>query len=150
MIQNEKLLIILLLSISLIGCASKQDKQIREQSKSEILATEKAFEQMLKEKGASEAFSFYAAEAAVIAKKDTLLRGKEAIRKFYQTWQYSNVSLTWTAEFVDAAESGELGYTYGPYRFSATDRDGKSITGEGYFHTVWKKQADGNWRFVWD
>ena len=47
---------------------------------------------------------------------------------------------------VDAAASGDLGYTYGKYQFSAVDSSGQEIKAEGIFHTVWKKQPDGFWK----
>jgi ketosteroid isomerase-like protein len=60
------------------------------------------------------------------------------------------VSLKWTPDFIDVAASCDLGYTYGKYTFAVTDSTGKVNESRGYFHTVWKKQKDGNWRFVWD
>jgi len=43
-----------------------------------------------------------------------------------------------------------MGYTYGKYIWSSTDPAGKPITFNGIFHTVWKKQPDGSWKYVWD
>lgn len=60
------------------------------------------------------------------------------------------MSLQWDADFVDVSKSGELAYTYGKYTFTAIDSTGKTIDDKGIFHTVWKKQKDGKWKFVWD
>ena len=46
--------------------------------------------------------------------------------------------------------SRDLGYTYGHYTFSYIDSGGNKIENKGVFHTVWKRQSDGTWRFVWD
>jgi ketosteroid isomerase-like protein len=45
---------------------------------------------------------------------------------------------------------GDLGYTWGSYTFTATDSLGATHRSEGIFHTVWKRQPDGSWKFVWD
>jgi ketosteroid isomerase-like protein len=52
--------------------------------------------------------------------------------------------------FVDVAASGDLAYTYGQYTISSKDENGKEITKSGVFHTVWKQQSDGSWKYVWD
>ena len=136
--------------VFLFGCQKSNDKALQEKSKQEILQTEKEFEIMAGAKGITEAFTYYAADNAVVHRRESLVTGKENIRKNYESWTYKEVSLKWTPDFVDASLSGELGYTYGKYTFSATDSSGKKIEDKGFFHTVWKKQPDGKWKFVWD
>ena len=36
------------------------------------------------------------------------------------------------------------------YVFSFIDSTGTTVADAGIFHTVWKIQPDGTWRFVWD
>lgn len=36
------------------------------------------------------------------------------------------------------------------YTYSVTDSTGETKSSSGIFHTVWKRQADGTWKFVWD
>ncbi|MEI7983920.1 MAG: DUF4440 domain-containing protein, partial [Bacteroidota bacterium] len=122
----------------------------RDKAKAEILQTEKDFERLVAGKGLAFAFSFYAADSAVINVRDHLLKGKEDIRKHYVKWETEDVSLRWTPDFIDVAASGDLGYTFGRYIFEVTDSTGKVTQSKGVFHTVWKKQSDGTWRFVWD
>jgi hypothetical protein len=43
-----------------------------------------------------------------------------------------------------------MAYTYGQHTFEATDDSGGIIEDTGIFHTVWKRQPDGQWRYVWD
>ena len=61
-----------------------------------------------------------------------------------------NIKLEWKPDYIDVSISGDLGYTYGKFTFSAIDTTGKLIESEGIFHTVWKKQEDGSWKYVWD
>ena len=57
---------------------------------------------------------------------------------------------SWKPDFVDVSSSGDLGYTYGQYTFIRLDSIGNETASQGIFHTVWKRQSDGNWRFVYD
>lgn len=52
--------------------------------------------------------------------------------------------------FCRYCKSGDLAYTYGKYNFSALSTNGEKISSTGIFHTVWKKQDDGSWKYVWD
>ncbi len=122
----------------------------REKSKQEIVQTEREFAKMAAEKGMSEAFSFYVADSGVVNRGEKLFRGKSEVRNLYEHSRLKDVKLTWTPDFVDVASSCDLGYTYGQYTFSFRDSTGKINESNGIFHTVWKRQADEKWRFVWD
>ena len=58
--------------------------------------------------------------------------------------------LVWKPDYVDVSESGDLAYTYGKYTFTSRDSTGRKVVSKGIFHTVWKRQEDGSWKFVWD
>jgi ketosteroid isomerase-like protein len=148
--KPRPLFLLLFLFSVFISCTSNQDKKIADKSKAEIVETEKAFAAMAKEEGIAAAFNYFAAEDAVINYNDKLIKGRSDIKMHYAEKKYTDVSLEWTADFVDASSSGDLGYTYGNYTFSKKDSTGKIETFKGIFHTVWKKQTDGTWRFVWD
>ena len=125
-------------------------KNHTEKLKSEIINAEKDFAEMAKKEGVSKAFLTFATENAVLNRNNTVLKGKEAIKAYFENQTFKEIKLEWAPDFLDVASSGDLGYTYGHYFFSAIDTSGKNIEIEGVFHTVWKKQSDGNWRFVWD
>jgi ketosteroid isomerase-like protein len=57
--------------------------------------------------------------------------------------------LAWQPSFAGMAASGDMGFTTGPWEAKADIKDEKP-SGYGHFVTVWKKQADGSWRFVVD
>lgn len=116
----------------------------------EIFKTEKAFAAMAKEKGLKIAFTSFAAEGAVLSRENRLIKGKKEIEAYFEKQTLKNVELAWEPEFIRVAESGDLGYTYGPYTFEGTDENGKVHKASGVFHTVWQKEANGEWRFVWD
>ena len=57
--------------------------------------------------------------------------------------------LAWQPIFAFVADSGELGYTTGPWE-SKDDINDPKPSGYGEFITVWKKQVDGTWKFAVD
>ena len=134
--------------ISLYYCTAEQDKKNIEKWKQEILETEKSFAKMAKEEGIYKAFISYAAEDAVLMRNNDLVVGKNNIDLFYEN--QTTKGLAWIPDFVEVAASGDLGYTYGEYTFSFIDSNGDAKENKGIFHTVWKRQPDGIWRFVWD
>lgn len=143
---------IMLLTISIIlvfiSCVKTPDNKLVDEWKQEIMETEKNFAAMLKNEGIHKAFVSYAAEDAVLMRNDKLIIGKNNIDIFYNN--QTATGLTWTPDYIDVASSGDLGYTYGKYLFKYTDSDGKLLESSGVFHTVWKRQPNGNWKFVWD
>ena len=140
-------------SLILIPGCNKQSKESEtDRWKNEILETEHEFAEMAKKEGIPKAFMEYAADDVVLLRNNNLVTGKDSMKKIYydQNPAFRNVTLTWKPDFVDVSSSGDLGYTYGKYTYSVTDSLGNVISQEGVFHTVWKRQPDGNWRFVWD
>lgn len=133
--------------IVLVSCKAPMNK---EEVIHDIIATEKAFEQMTREKGVAEAFFYFAADSAVILRGSQLIKGKENIRSFYSHEGYNNVSVTWTPDFVNVSQCGTMAYTYGKYLWVKTNLNGDKEESTGYFHTVWEKQPDNSWRYVWD
>ena len=147
--MKNRILLLLFAITLLVSCEGNQENSI-EKNKVEILRTERNFAEMAAKEGVAKAFLFYAAQDAVINRENRLIRGKENIKAYIESEPFSNITLKWNPEFVDVAKSGDMGYTYGKFFFSAIDTAGKVIRFKGPFHTVWKKQPDGNWRFVWD
>jgi len=133
-----------------VSCQNIPKKENKEISKAEIAKTEQAFAMMTKEKGIAEAFGYFADSLAVIQRGNLLIAGKDSIRTFYQSRIKPGTALEWTPDFVDVSATGDLGYSYGRYTITATDSTGQVVKSSGIFHTVWKKQPDGSWRFVWD
>lgn len=133
-----------------VACTSPKQpgKTQIEQWKKEIIAAEESFAKAVQEKGMHDAFVAFAADSAVIMRQDSIIKGKQNIDVFYNGRNSKNLS--WKPDFVEVSKSGDLGYTYGKYTYNYTDSLGKIQTSTGIFHTVWKKDNAGNWKFVWD
>lgn len=142
----------LLLLLLIYSCKMNSEKRSVEKWKNEILETEQNFSKLAQDEGIPKACLKYADEDAVLLRNNNLVIRKNAISEYYNSRASddSNTNLVWKPEFIDVAESGELGYSYGYYTYSYIDSIGNKTESKGVFHTVWKKQPDGSWRFVWD
>jgi ketosteroid isomerase-like protein len=56
--------------------------------------------------------------------------------------------LTWTPIHAEMAASGDIGYVYGTWMFTAKGKDGKTEVEYGKYTTIWKKQKDGQWKIA--
>jgi ketosteroid isomerase-like protein len=134
-----------------LSCGTKKNMNDKNSLKNEIIQTEQQFETAAREKGIEEAFFSFADEHAVIKREhDTLILGKAGIKNYYHNPVYKEASVTWKPDFTDVSDDGTLGYTFGKYTWKAKDRNGKVAEYRGIFHTVWKRQSDGTWKYVWD
>ena len=132
-----------------LSCQQQKDPPM-DKWKQEIMDVEKAFNDMAESKGLDLAFEFYAAKTGVIRRGKSVIQGKDAIRQWYEEDMKPNETLSWKPTFVDVSQSGDLAYTYGDYVFKYPDTSGVMKENKGIFHTVWKRQSDGSWRYVWD
>lgn len=73
---------------------------------------------------------------------------KDAMRK-RAPWP-EGTTLTWTPIKAEMAASGDLGYTYGNYIYTAKNKDGKLVANYGKYTSIWKKQQDGQWKVMLD
>jgi ketosteroid isomerase-like protein len=143
--------IFLLVVLTFLSCNSVPDSGSMDKWKQEIMDVERDFASMAGEEGIREAFLHYAADEAVLMRNDKLIFGRQQmVEHFGESEPLQDESLTWEPDFVDVSASGDLSYTYGKFVYSYTDSAGISVEHRGIFHTVWKRQADGSWRFVWD
>ena len=134
----------------LVSCSQSVSDKSLSDYKSELFATEQAFNDMAQEQGVAKAFVFFCADSAVILRGEKLIIGRNSISARYASFPQNGVKLEWKPDFADVAASGDLGYTFGKYTYTSIDSLGNASKSEGIFHTVWKRQKNGEWRFVWD
>jgi ketosteroid isomerase-like protein len=108
------------------------------------------FMKAAEEKGSEGYMSYYAEDAVEVPNGEPFLKGKAAIAKTMGFLDDKNNHLTWSPEGADISASGDLGYTYGNYEFSAKDKDGKQVVQHGKYTSIWKKQKDGAWKVALD
>ena len=136
--------------IFLLNCNYNPSQEQLEKWKFEIAETEKEFNDLAQKEGLAKAFETYAAPDGVINRRRKIIKGKDAIGLWYLENPRPDQTLSWKPDFVEVSKSGDLGYTYGTAIFTTTDSLGNKTVRKAKFHTVWKRQADGTWRYVWD
>ncbi len=102
------------------------------------------------EHGSAGYMSYYAEDAVELPNGAAPIVGKANIAKGMGFLDDKNNRLTWAAMGADISSSGDLGYTWGDFEFLGKDKDGIQHVEHGKYITVWKKQADGNWKVAVD
>jgi ketosteroid isomerase-like protein len=73
-----------------------------------------------------------------------VLRGRDAVADGWKPYfDGAQAPFSWLPEQVEALESGRLALSSGP----VLDSEGKRI---GTFQSVWRLEADGRWRIIFD
>ena len=114
-----------------------------------LLDIDKEFSSRSKKNGLADAFTFYADNDAVMLEQGSLpIVGKNNITKSFTSMDDAQIQMTWEPIKAEMAASGDMGYTYGKYFL--TTKDSVELTSIGYYVSIWKKQKDGDWKFVLD
>jgi ketosteroid isomerase-like protein len=128
----------------------------------EVVSRERAFSKYSVENGIPEAFYSFIADNGIALSssgpprtKETFARAIAAAKKKKETGKpVPKTKLEWEPFFSHVSASGDMAYNYGPYKYTVATTDSNGKIKEqafyGYFVTVWKKQADGKWKFVFD
>ena len=117
----------------------------------DVLAADRAFAALAKVQGARAAFTAYADNDAVMFRDGVgPIKGVEAIGRAFR--DPAAATPEWEPLAADIAASGDLAYSWGSFKWTAVP--GGPMAGNppvtGYYVSVWKKQRDGNWKWVID
>ena len=131
------------------GCTTTQPSvgQVETQ-RTTLLRTDAAFSETSVRLGIAEAFARYVApDGMMLPKRGEPIRGPENVRKAMEADQDS--TLVWTPRMAEVSASDDLGVTWGTYELrSRSDKD--KPASKGKYLTVWRKQPNGQWRFLFD
>jgi ketosteroid isomerase-like protein len=105
-----------------------------------VVEAERAFAAMARDKGTGEAFKAFIAEDGQM-----FLPGPVRARPLLEAGRIGLGTIRWWPVYAGLAASGDLGFTTGP--FVAGER---ADLRHGTYFTVWRRQADGRWRWVLD
>ncbi len=127
---------------ALVSCSSPADSK---QLKEEIIKTDKAMSDLAVKEGFLKAILQYADEDIVKLNNNSYpVIGKKAFEELYRD-NAGPKTLTWEPIKAEVAKSGELGYTWGNWKFKQKD-----TTYYGNYFTVWKLQNDATWKVALD
>jgi ketosteroid isomerase-like protein len=110
-----------------------------------VVDAENSFAGRSKEKSTKAAFLANLDERGIVFSQGSPVNGQDQWAKLPE----NDALLFWWPVFADAASSGDFGYTTGPFEVSL-DRKNPVPSGFGYYSTVWKKNAKGEWKVAID
>lgn len=108
----------------------------------EVVAAERAFAADFPAMGLAGSFSKWSTPDAVIITGGQARTSAELFADAPRTRQPGEPLIEWWPVFAGISMSGDLGFTTGP-----ASQDGNRY---GHYFTVWKRQPDGQWRWVYD
>jgi ketosteroid isomerase-like protein len=145
-----RILIVAFLIISISSCSlfdKKKPATSEIDEKIKLMDADRAFSKLSEEKGMKHAFLEYIDSNGVLLRDDRYpLLGADAVDYLIQQ-NDSSFTMAWEPRGGAVAHSGELGYTYGIYALRPSSQD---TTIYGTYVSIWKKQKDGNWKFILD
>lgn len=101
------------------------------------------------ERGGTAFADWFAEDGVTLGNGRPPVVGRVAIAKS-ATWSPHDYQLTWTPTDAQMGPSGDVGYTWGHFEGRSKDAAGNAVTTTGRYITIWRKQADGNWKVVLD
>jgi ketosteroid isomerase-like protein len=109
----------------------------------QVAVTERAFAKTMADRD-HEAFQTFLSEEAVFFGAGSVLRGKEAVAEGWMGFFTGPDALfSWEPTEVEVLDSGTLALSSGP----VYNPQGERV---GTFNSVWRLEADGKWRVVFD
>ncbi|WP_242926393.1 hypothetical protein [Pontibacter vulgaris] len=134
----------LLLVLPLLLCAFQAANSTRDKALESLANAERNFAATSVKKGFHQAFVENMADDGIVF-APTPTNGK----KLHAEAPESKILLTWYPAYADISASLDWGYTTGPYELKANPEDAKPV-GAGFYLSVWKKQANGQWKVAID
>jgi ketosteroid isomerase-like protein len=110
-----------------------------------LINTEKSFAAQATQTNTRDAFLHYMDSA------DAVVFNGGRILNAYTTWHNAlpnNNKLIWQPVFAGISQSGELGFTTGPWQFKKATA--QTVLATGSYTTVWHLDAKGTWKFLVD
>jgi len=128
---------------------AQEAARLKPETLAQLVEAERAFARMCVEKGFVASFYEFFAEDG-IAFQPHPVKFREAVRKETSATPPPprQLKLDWWPASGDVAESGELGYSTGP-TITTNIAENRPVR-YGFYTSVWKKQADGEWRVLVD
>lgn len=138
----------LLVLVILFSCKGKKELVVDQASlKMELMEADRNFSDFSEQKGMKAAFIEYIDSNGVLLRPNQLpIVGAHAI-DFLLQLNDTSYTLKWQPHDAFVARSADLGYTYGIYALNPKSNDS---TVYGTYVSIWKKQANGKWKFVLD
>jgi ketosteroid isomerase-like protein len=115
-----------------------------------LLETDKHFAELARDSGTGKAFIRYAADDVVKMNEGAApIFGKKALEDIYGDMPDES-PLIWEPIKAEISNSGDMGYTFGAWKWSYVTEALTDTTFTGVYVTIWKKDKQGDWKYVLD
>ncbi len=95
--------------------------------------------------------SFWTDDAVVLAPGLPAVVGKDALRQYVKgSMEIPGFKITWTSTDVTFSPDGQLAYLLSRNAVTMNTLNGTPSTTEGRAVTIWRREADGEWRCAVD
>lgn len=137
--------------ITTIGAtAAARAEDMGDSTLDELLNADRAFAQYSREHGAQAAWgAFLRADGSILPTGGEPIVGLENIVENFADWP-EGATIDWYPVAGGVAESGELGWTWGRYVFTAPTESGETQESHGKYLNVWQKDETGAWKVLID
>jgi ketosteroid isomerase-like protein len=141
--MKKALPFLLLLALALPALALQQ-KSVRSTDLDSMVGTERAFARAAATSGTRAAFLAFVADDGIV-----FAPGPVNGKKSWGERPARPGLLSWEPIYADISAAGDMGYDTGPWEFRPKGAGDKPVA-FGQFMTIWKKQADGTFKFMLD
>jgi len=125
------------------GCTSTAGRPSSAATREQVIATERAFARTMADRDLR-AFATFLSDEAVLFSGARPLRGRQAVIDFWSRFYAApQAPFSWAPEEVEVLDSGTLALSSGPVH----DAKGRLI---GRFSSIWRLEAPGQWRIIFD
>ena len=95
--------------------------------------------------------SYWTDDAVVMAPGLPQVSGKAALREYVQgSMRIPGFKITWESKDAMLSPDGQLGYIFSRNTVTLNAADGTPVTSNGRAVTIWRREADGEWRCAVD
>jgi ketosteroid isomerase-like protein len=147
MSMKLKFALLVALALASAGCAKKMDTSASKTA----LQTADAEWSKSTAAGPDAFVGFLADGGTVMPPNEAAVSGAAAVKDWAtKMMSMPGFGVTWAANVVEVAASGDVGCTSGSYDLHANMPNGSQFTDRGKYLTVWKKDASGAWKVAYD
>lgn len=142
---------VLALALVALGCAQEPEVDLAaeeatlrriDQEWAEIAAVNEDFERIV---------SYWSEDAVVVAPGQPPVVGRVALMEMVTSLaEIPGFAVSWKSDDVEVSPDGQMAYMTGTNTFTLPDATGQLVTTRGRAVTVWRKNATGEWKCVYD
>ena len=135
----------IIIALFLFSSCSQHKTELNNKAAEEIAQADIAMSKLATKEGFYKALLAYAEDSVKIMREGKLpIMSKSEAQT---NWADKPVitELTWKPVRVEASEKGDMGYSFGYSTYQGKD----TVTYTNYC-TIWRRQKDGSWKFVFD